>query len=122
MSEEVVETLKLIWGEMKALNSRVERTNTELSRTNERLDRTNDRLERLEATTNERLTSLEGRVEGMSSRLVEVEMRLTTEVIALAAIMKDIRDTPRARRVSRIVGLGPSEPQIETEREELRHL
>ncbi|MCC6129148.1 MAG: hypothetical protein IT186_04405 [Acidobacteria bacterium] len=93
MSDEVVETLKLIWGEMKALNSRAERTNTELSRTNERLDRTNDRLERLEATTNERLTSLEGRVQGMSSRLVEVEMRLTTEVIALAAIMKDIRDS-----------------------------
>jgi chromosome segregation ATPase len=97
MGDEAVETLKLIWGEMKTLNSKIDRTREELSI---RLDRTREELsERLDRTREElsgRLTSLEGEVGMMRDRMVESEMRLATEVVTLAGIMKDVRDNLQA--------------------------
>ncbi len=74
MKSEAVETLKLIWLEMKGLNGRV--------------DRTNQRLEGLEV----RLDRLAGKTEEVRRAVVEGHLRLATEVAALAGIMKDVRD------------------------------
>jgi hypothetical protein len=55
--------------------------------TNERLDRTNERLDR----TNERLDALERRVS-------ETEIRLVTELVAVARAVNDVRDLLRDER------------------------
>lgn len=105
MSDEAVETLKLIWGEIKLLNSKIDQTREELSgrldQTREelsgRLDQTRVELSgRLDQTREElsgRLTSLEKEVSESRKRMVESEMRLATEVVALVGIMKDVRDS-----------------------------
>ena len=102
MENEAVETLKLIWLEMKGLNGRVDRTNERLEGLESKVDTTNQRLEGLESrvdTTNQRLERLdvrldrlEGETEEVRRAVVESHMRLATEVVALVGIMKDVRD------------------------------
>ena len=95
MGDEAVETLRLIWGEMKALNAKIERTNEGLRELRGDVAGVKAELTGVKAeaiTTNERLASLEVRTSEMRDRIVESEMRLATEVVALAGVTKEIRD------------------------------
>ena len=100
MADEVVETLKLIWQEMKALNSKADRTNERLESLErstgarfESLERsTGARFESLERSTEAHFESLEGEIRGMGSRIAESEMRVATEVVALRGAFVDMRD------------------------------
>lgn len=89
MSDEAVETLKLIWLEMKALNSKADRTNERL----ESLERSTEaRFESSERSTAARFESLEGEIRGMGDRIAESEMRVATEIVALRGAFVDMRD------------------------------
>src|ERR1051325_8763070 len=57
------------------LSERIDQTNGRLDQTNERLDQTNTRLDRLER------------------RHVDAEIRLSTEVVGLTDVVRDLRDT-----------------------------
>jgi hypothetical protein len=93
MADEVVETLKLIWGEMKTLNGKIDRTREELSGRLESLERTtNARFESLERTTNARFQGLVETQDALGDRITESEMRVASEVVSLAGIVRDVRD------------------------------
>jgi predicted nucleic acid-binding Zn-ribbon protein len=99
MGDEAVETLKLIWGEMKTLNARIERTNDGLRELRGDVAGLKTELTGVKAEavkTNERLAGLEAQTGEMRDRIVESDMRLATEVVALAGIMKDVRDNLQA--------------------------
>jgi hypothetical protein len=57
------------------IRDEIRSTNSRLDQTNSRLDQTNSRLDRLE------------------KRQVEAEIRLSTEVVALTGVVRDLRDT-----------------------------
>ncbi|MCC6133432.1 MAG: hypothetical protein IT186_26170 [Acidobacteria bacterium] len=89
MADETVETLKLIWQEIKNLGenlgSRIDATNSRLDATNARLDATNERLEE---------TRLEFRAElrAVGDRIAESEMRVATEVVAMRGAFLEMKE------------------------------
>jgi chromosome segregation ATPase len=81
-----VEILKQIRDEVKQTNERLDATRTELSG---RLDATRtDLSSRLDATR----TELSGRLERLERRQTETEVRLATELVAVATAVRDLRD------------------------------
>jgi hypothetical protein len=64
------------------LSSRIDQTNGRLDQMNGRIDQTNERLD---------LTN--GRLEQVAKRQVEAEIRLSTEVVALTGVVRELRDT-----------------------------
>lgn len=54
---------------------------------------TNSRLEKLEQTTNARFDRLEERFESLEERQAETEVRLATELVAVAGAVRELRDT-----------------------------
>ena len=64
----------------------------QLRDTNARLDQTNARLD----GTNQRLERPEGGVEALQRRQSESEVRLATELVAVAKAVQEVRDLLRA--------------------------
>ena len=60
----------------------------EIRKTNERLDSTNERLD----STNERLDSTNERLERLEARQTETELRLATELVAVASAVRELKD------------------------------
>jgi chromosome segregation ATPase len=75
--------LKEIRDEIRKTNERVEQTNQRLDQTNQRLDQTNQKLA------------------GLERRQTESEVRLATEIIGVAAAVRDLSDLLRADRTLR---------------------
>lgn len=97
-----VELLRAIWTEMKALNARVDQTNERLELTNDRLEQTNERLggvERRQEGTNDRLEETNGRLGALERRTTESELRLATELVAVAKAVGEVRDLLREQTV-----------------------
>lgn len=57
----------------------------------------NERLERLERTTNDRFERLEGRFESLERRQTETEVRLATEIVAVANAIHTVKDLLASR-------------------------
>jgi septal ring factor EnvC (AmiA/AmiB activator) len=92
--DEQLEVLRAIWGEMRALNGRIETTNLELRGVSGRIERLEAgfaRLEQQQAQTNDRLERLE-------RRQTEDSVRLATEVVAVAKAITEVRDLLREDR------------------------
>jgi hypothetical protein len=84
---DVTEILKGIRDEVRGINSRLDATNS-------RLDETNERLEALRDDANIRFERLE-------RRQVETELRLATELVAVAGAVREVRDQLREDRMLR---------------------
>lgn len=69
-----VEILKSIRDEVRGTNTRLDQTNTRFDQMNVLLDQTNDRLE------------------GLEHRQTETELRLATEIVAVAHAVREVRD------------------------------
>ena len=79
MSDDVtIEILKSIRDEIRGTNRRIDATN-------ERLESTNERLDHFEQSTNTRLDRLE-------KRQVETEIRLATEIVAVAGAVNKLTE------------------------------
>ena len=98
MDSEVVEVLKEIRDEVKATNSRLDQTNSRLDQTNSRLDQTNVRLESVEGRlqfVEKRLTNgfaeLSQKIETVAARQTEAEIRVATELVAVAGVLHEVR-------------------------------
>ena len=48
------------------------------------------------------MDGLEGRMDRLERRQVDVEIRLSTEIVGLAGVVRDLRDTFREDRASRV--------------------
>lgn len=97
-----VELLRAIWGEMKGLNARVDRTNERLDQTNERLDQTNERLEQMSGRLdqgNERLDQTVERLGALERHQTHTEVRLASEIVAVAKAVNEVRDLLREHAV-----------------------
>jgi len=107
-SDQQVELLRSIWGEMKALrasfDSQLEATRRELGerieQTNRQLEQTNGRLDSLRA-------DLKSEVDGLRHRVVESEVRLATATTALSndvhelgSLIREWREEHRADRAA----------------------
>jgi hypothetical protein len=101
-SDLTIEILKGIRDEVRGINSRLDVTNSRLDETNERLDVTNSRLDE----TNERLEALRDdtniRFERFERRQAETELRLATELVAVAGAVREVRDQLREDRQLRV--------------------
>ncbi len=86
MKNPTLQVLREIRTELRGTNQRIDGTNNRLDATNERLEATN---ERLEATHQE--------VRALARRQTESEIRLSTELTALARVIGDVRDLLRDR-------------------------
>ena len=73
---------------LEALDHRVDQTNVHLEALDHRVDQTNVRLDQ----TNARLETLDNRVDFLGRRQTEAELRLATEVIAVAKAMGEVKD------------------------------
>jgi predicted RNase H-like nuclease (RuvC/YqgF family) len=77
------------------IRDEVRRTNQRLDGTNERLDATVERLdatvERLDATV-ERLDATVERLDRVERRQVEAEVRISTELVAVAGAIREMKD------------------------------
>lgn len=104
-----VELLRAIWTEMKALNSRVDKTNERLDTTNERLDavRTElkDELTHVRTELKDEITEVKHGVDMLGRRMIESEVRLATATTQLAAdvqtlsgLVRDWREEHRSDR------------------------
>jgi chromosome segregation ATPase len=78
-----VSILREIRDEVRKTNQRLDQTNERLDQTNERLDQTNERLERLER------------------RQTETEVRLATELVAVASAVGELTELLRQDRALR---------------------
>ena len=96
---EQIQILRGMWGEMKALNKRIDGTNERLDGTNERLDRTR---EELSARIDENRTELSARIDALREetrqRLVETEVRLSTALTDLSHDVQQLVGVMRSRR------------------------
>jgi ABC-type transporter Mla subunit MlaD len=95
--DDAVLILRGIWAETKALNARIDRTREDLvaaiQQTNQRIDQTNGRLDQ----ANGRLDQLEQAVESLGRRQTETEVRLASELVAVARAVTEVRDLLRDR-------------------------
>jgi predicted nucleic acid-binding Zn-ribbon protein len=89
--DEQVEVLRLIWNEMKALNSGVDQTN-------ERLDKTNERLDAVRVELKDELDALRRRVVESEVRLATVTTQLSSDVQDLSGVIREWREEHRADR------------------------
>jgi chromosome segregation ATPase len=85
MTDITTKLLQQIRDEMRS--TRVDLT-ARLDATNARLDATNGRLE----TTNEGLAGVSQRLDRLERRQTETEVRLATEIIAVAAAITDLKN------------------------------
>lgn len=76
-----IEILRSIRDEIRGLGQKIDATNSRVDVTNERLEA----LERRQIETNEQLEALE-------RRQIGTEIRLATEIVALAGAVKEVRD------------------------------
>ena len=90
--DEHLEALRGMWSELKALNGRIDGTNARLDETVSRLDGMNTRLDE----TVSRLDDTVGRLDRLERRQVESEMRITTELVAVAGAVREVRDLVRS--------------------------
>ena len=100
--------LREIRDELKGTNARLDGLSTRVDDTNARLQGLNTsvdaRLERLSARvddTNARLERIDSRVVALGDRQTETEVRLATEIIAVARAVGDVRDLLRDNLVVR---------------------
>ena len=89
--DEQVEVLRLIWNEMKALNSGVDQTN-------ERLDKTNERLDAVRVELKDERDALRRRVVESEVRLATVTTQLSSDVQDLSGVIREWREEHRADR------------------------
>jgi phage shock protein A len=106
-NDEHLEVLRAIWREMKTLNGAVNDTNAGLAQTNARLDQTNARLDQTNTRLELGFAETNARVAGLERRQTEVEIRLSTELVAVVTAVREVRDLLRdgrtdARRVDRL--------------------
>jgi two-component system CheB/CheR fusion protein len=87
-SDITVEILKSIRDEIRKTNERLDGTNERLESTNQRLDGTNERLE----STNQRLDGTNERLDRLERRQTEAEVRVASELTAVAHAVRDLRD------------------------------
>ena len=80
--------LREIRKELQGTNARLDQTNVHLEALDHRVDQTNVRLDQ----TNARLETLDNRVDFLGRRQTEAELRLATEVIAVAKAMGEVKD------------------------------
>lgn len=78
MNDLTVEILREIRDEIRSTNTRLDTTNTRLDTTNARLEATADRLD--------------ARLERLERQHVSAELHIATELVAVAAVMGEIRD------------------------------
>ena len=110
---EQVEILREIWNEMKALNSRVDKTNQRLDKTNERLDAVRTELKQeigdlrseLKQEMTELRSDIKDEVDQLRRRVVESEVRLatattqlSTDVQSLSGLIREWREEHRSDR------------------------
>jgi archaellum component FlaC len=109
-TSEQTQILRGMWGEMKALNKRIDGTNERLDRVRDelaiRIDGTNARLDETRAELGSRIDALRDETR---QRLVETEVRLSTALTDLAHDVQQLTGFMRSRR-----------SEQRTEREELR--
>ncbi len=96
-----LEALHGIWGEMKAVNGRIDKTNERLDKTNERLERVESGVAGLRVELGGRLEAVEHAVERVGRRQVEAEIRVATELAGVAGTVGEVRDLLRAHRDDR---------------------
>ncbi len=99
MDDQILEVLKDIREEAKLTNTRLASVEEEAKLTNVRLASLEGRVEFLEKRTskgfetlNERLEAHVERLELLSREQAESEIRLTTEVVSLAEVTREVRD------------------------------
>jgi predicted nucleic acid-binding Zn-ribbon protein len=85
----VLEVLKQIRDEAKKTNVRLERLEKGQTETNERLQK----LEKGQAETNDRLETLEKGQAETNDRLADTEIRLATELVAVAGAVGQLKET-----------------------------
>ena len=95
--DEHLEALRGMWSELKALNGRIDGTNARLDETVSRLDGMNTRLDQ----TVSRLDETNDRLDRLEHRQTESEMRITTELVAVAGAVREVRDVLRDHRADR---------------------
>ena len=81
--------LRGIWNEIKALNERA----------NANLEAVRSEVGELRATTDRRFEDLEKRFGALHRAMVEGDVRIATEVTALAGAVRDLSDHLRGQRV-----------------------
>ncbi len=77
----------------EVLSARIDQTNERIEQTNERIQQTNERLE----ATNDGLEKLGGKVDALTRRQTESEVRLATELVAVSQAVHGVRDLLRER-------------------------
>jgi hypothetical protein len=104
MDDRHLEALQGIWGEMKTMNGRINDLAEGQRLTNARLDQTNARLDQ----TIVRLDNVEVGVQGLNARMerlervqIESETRLATELVAVVAAVREVRDVIRDERADK---------------------
>jgi methyl-accepting chemotaxis protein len=92
MDDEVLEVLKQIRDEVKETNSRLSVTNTRLESLEGRVDFLERRVSKGLENLSERVDRHAEQINSLSRRQSEGELRLSTEVLALADVTRQIRD------------------------------
>jgi archaellum component FlaC len=92
-----IEALQGIRDEARKTNARLDGIAARLDKTNDRLEGTNDRLE----GTNERVDGINERLDRIERRQTETEVRLVTEIVAVAGAVHEVRDLLREDRALR---------------------
>jgi chromosome segregation ATPase len=83
---------------LREIRDGVNETNDRLGQTNARLDQTNGRLDLTREEMNARFGKVDARFGQLERRLTETENRLTTELVAVAAAVREVRDELREDR------------------------
>jgi chromosome segregation ATPase len=86
-----IELLESIRDELRGLRAGQAETNARLDQTNARLDQTNARLDQTNA-----------RLEGLERRQTEMEVRLSTELVAVVAAIEGVKTLLRDNYASTI--------------------
>ena len=71
---------------LKDIRAEARKTNERINETNERIDATNERLETGLAATN-------ARIDETNRRLVEMEIRVSTQLVAVVGAVNSVRDS-----------------------------
>src|SRR5580658_226003 len=90
-----VEILKSIRDEVQGLRTEVHSTNERLEVTNERLEGLADEVQGLRADTVQRFDEANDRFGRLERRQTESEVRLSTELVAVVAAVREVRDVLR---------------------------
>ncbi len=96
-----IEILRDIRDEIRGTNARIDATNARLDGTNARLDATNDHLDALGGRVDVlggKVDVTNGRIERLERRQTDMEIRLSTEIVAVVGAVNEVRDLLREDR------------------------